>query len=151
MIIIFKKHTIYVAFVFLSVSSGLYRKVHRSQKPFTSIFSTPIVTHASEKDSFSLLFDDSLKEVETPIALKLIGGPLPSYLSGILIKNGPASFGEVEIKQGGSSSMPRRRYSHIFDGLAKLTKYEFTKEGSISFTSKFLHSSIYNRVVKEKG
>jgi carotenoid cleavage dioxygenase-like enzyme len=105
----------------------------------------------SEKDSFSLWFDDSLKEIETPIALKLIGGPLPSYLSGILIKNGPASFGEVEIEQDGSSPSPRRRYSHIFDGLAKLTKYEFTKEGSISFTSKFLHSSIYNRVVKEKG
>ena len=65
--------------------------------------------------------------------------------------NGPASFGEVKSPQDTESSLSRRRYSHLFDGLAKLTKYEFTKEGKISFTTKFLHSSIYNRVVKEKG
>ena len=167
-IFFFNKQIVYVTCIFLSAASGLLRK--SSRKEFlTSISSTfrdliggiratTSAKYTSEQDietSFSLWFDDSLKEVDSPIDLMVIGGPLPSYLSGILIKNGPASFGEVippkENTEPPSTSSSGRRYSHLFDGLAKLTKYEFTKQGKISFTSKFLHSSIYNRVVKEKG
>ena len=162
-IIFFNTQIVYGACIFLSTANCLFRKSNRQQflrsisSTFSDLIRGPAVApekYTSEKDidtSFSLWFEDSLKEVESPMDLTVIGRPLPSYLRGILIKNGPASFGEVKSPQDTESSLSRRRYSHLFDGLAKLTKYEFTKEGKICFTTKFLHSSIYNRVVKEKG
>lgn len=104
--------------------------------------------HVSGKfDSFSKLFEDSLIEVNDPINLKVIG-EIPNYLTGTLIKNGPGVFGSLQ-EQGNDSKQPQR-YTHIFDGLAKLTRYEI-KDQNIFFSTKFLRSNWYDKIVAKNG
>ena len=79
---------------------------------------------------FADIFRDSLEEVQ-PRKLA-VQGVLPKWLSGTVIRNGPAVFGT----QGDN---PSRHYDHIFDGLAKLHKYEISN-GDILFSSRFLRS-----------
>ena len=52
--------------------------------------------------------------------------------NGILIRNGPAMFGQ---------------YTHIFDGIAKLTSYKFS-ENKILFSSQFIRSKWFKNIRK---
>jgi hypothetical protein len=102
----------------------------------------------TEDDKFSKLFDDSLFETSAPVPLSTIyASPIPSYLAGgVLIKNGPGIFGMPKT-QGNPSP---QRYSHVFDGLAKLTKYEFLPSESdsqtIQFSTQFIKSNMFKSV-----
>jgi len=67
------------------------------------------------------LFTDSLDEVVEPKHLAVTGS-IPDFVRGCLLRNGAAVFGAIEDR---TSSLPRRRYDHVFDGLAKLYRYSF--------------------------
>jgi beta,beta-carotene 9',10'-dioxygenase len=80
---------------------------------------------------------DSLDE-ETRIQGLPVGGELPSWLQGSLIRTGPAKW-EV-----GSETM-----NHWFDGLAMLHRFSFAG-GEVSYASRFLETKAY-RAAREKG
>ena len=63
------------------------------------------------------LFRDALEEVQDREIT--FSNPLPPWLNGYLVRNGPGCFGTVE------GSETTRRYSHVFDGLSKLTSCSF--------------------------
>jgi len=68
----------------------------------------------------------------------LVKGKIPSWLSGTLIRNGPAKF---ETDKG--------KFRHWFDGLAMLHKFSFNN-GKVSYANKFLESQAY-KYAKKKG
>lgn len=81
------------------------------------------------RPGFSLGFK-SLKD-ETHIPSLEVEGKLPEWLTGSLLRNGPALF---EIGE--------ERFNHWFDGLAMLHAFSFTG-GRVSYRNRFLRSSAY--------
>jgi len=67
-----------------------------------------------------------------------VQGVVPAWLSGSLLRNGPAQF---EVGQ--------QPYRHWFDGLAMLHRFTFN-QGEVSYANKFLHSPAYTKA-KETG
>lgn len=68
---------------------------------------------------------------ERDIEMLPVEGSIPAWLSGSLIRNGPAQW------QVGEHS-----YRHWFDGLAMLHRFGFDK-GSVSYRNRFLQSADY--------
>jgi beta,beta-carotene 9',10'-dioxygenase len=66
-----------------------------------------------------------------------IQGALPSWLSGALLRTGPAQF---EVGQ--------EQYRHWFDGLAMLHRFSF-QDGVVAYANRFLHSKTYQENMKE--
>jgi Retinal pigment epithelial membrane protein len=60
-----------------------------------------------------------------------VRGILPSWLSGTLLRTGPAQF---EVGQ--------HKYRHWFDGLAMLHRFSF-HDGTVSYANRFLQSKTY--------
>ena len=60
-----------------------------------------------------------------------VEGSIPDWLSGTLIRNGPALF------EAGD-----RRVNHWFDGLAMLRRYAFD-DGDLSYSNRFLRTEAY--------
>lgn len=60
-----------------------------------------------------------------------VEGPVPEWLSGTLIRNGPGKF------EGDGT-----RLKHWFDGLAMLRRYEFDG-GDVHYTNRFLRTDAY--------
>lgn len=60
-----------------------------------------------------------------------VRGTIPKWLSGTLIRNGPAKF-----------EVGKEKFRHWFDGLAMLHKFSF-KEGKVSYANKFLQSEAF--------
>ena len=67
-----------------------------------------------------------------------VKGTVPAWLSGTLVRNGPAKF---EVGQ--------QSYRHWFDGLAMLHHFSF-KDGRVGYANKFLESNAY-KTAKETG
>jgi beta,beta-carotene 9',10'-dioxygenase len=67
-----------------------------------------------------------------------VRGDVPSWLSGTLVRNGPAKF-----------EVGTQNFRHWFDGLAMLHKFSF-KDGKVSYANKFIQSNAYNKA-KETG
>jgi carotenoid cleavage dioxygenase-like enzyme len=67
-----------------------------------------------------------------------IEGELPAWLTGTLVRTGPAKFDAGD-----------RTVRHWFDGLAMLHKYGF-RDGRIAYASRFLDSAAY-RAVRDEG
>jgi carotenoid cleavage dioxygenase-like enzyme len=110
--------------------------IHGASKP-SKVESIGISTSPAISKNFLKFFDDSPVEV---ISQKLrVTGKLPTYLSGCLLRNGPAIFGN-------SDNLKPQRFSHLFDGLAKITKYEFN-QGNILFSTKFIRSNFYKELI----
>ncbi len=65
-------------------------------------------------------------------------GTIPSWLSGSLLRNGPAKFEVGEDK-----------FRHWFDGFAMLHRFSF-HDGQVSYANKFLQSDTY-RVSMQEG
>ncbi|WP_266079957.1 carotenoid oxygenase family protein [Haladaptatus caseinilyticus] len=63
----------------------------------------------------------------------IIEGTVPNWLSGSLIRNGPAAFeiGDVGVE-------------HWFDGLAMLHKFRF-RDGEVQYRNRFLRTEAYER------
>lgn len=93
--------------------------------------------------NFNDIFEDDLTEVKECFLEFEKGHTIPSWLKGTLIRNGPAVFGSLQKQK------EAKRYTHIFDGIAKLSSFEF-KENGIIFKNKFIKSSWYNKIVINK-
>src|SRR5437868_5314675 len=70
-------------------------------------------------------------DAETEVDSLPVEGAIPSWLSGMLLRNGPAKF-EV----GG------RTVNHWFDGMAMLHRFSFAG-GEVSYANRFLRSRAY--------
>jgi beta,beta-carotene 9',10'-dioxygenase len=67
-----------------------------------------------------------------------VQGKIPEWLSGSLIRNGPAKF-----------DLDEQSLKHWFDGLAMLHKFSFNA-GKVSYTNKFIKSNAFIKT-KENG
>ena len=67
-----------------------------------------------------------------------VHGKIPEWLSGSLIRNGPAKF-----------DLDKQSLKHWFDGLAMLHKFSFNA-GKVSYSNKFIKSNAFIKT-KEKG
>ena len=63
-------------------------------------------------------------------------GTIPRWLSGTLIRNGPAKF-----------EVGRKQFRHWFDGLAMLHKFSF-QHSRVSYANKFLESRAYKEAME---
>jgi beta,beta-carotene 9',10'-dioxygenase len=77
----------------------------------------------------------SLRQELSPTTLPVLG-KLPEWLSGRLLRNGPALF-EVD----------GQKYQHWFDGLAMLHCFAF-RNGTVTYTNRFLQSPAYQKAMK---
>jgi len=75
--------------------------------------------------------DSEVRDRELPVE-----GAIPEWLTGALVRNGPAKF-EV----GGE------RVGHWFDGLAMLHRFDFAE--GVRYTNRFLRSETYRRAVED--
>lgn len=89
---------------------------------------------AAEQAPYAAGFSSLKHEVRLP-RLE-VDGTMPSWLQGVLVRNGPALF---EI---GTQS-----YNHWFDGLAMLHGFAFGR-GRVSYANRFLRSSAYDAYKK---
>jgi beta,beta-carotene 9',10'-dioxygenase len=79
---------------------------------------------------------DSLNE-EIDLARLPVQGQLPTWLSGMLVRTGPARF-----------EVGEQNYRHWFDGLAMLHCFSF-RDGDVAYRNRFLHSQAYEAAKKE--
>lgn len=79
---------------------------------------------------FSTL-DDEINLESLPVR-----GTIPQWLSGTLIRNGPAKF-----------EVGKEKFRHWFDGLAMLHKFSF-KEGTVTYANRFLESNAYKSSIE---
>jgi carotenoid cleavage dioxygenase-like enzyme len=70
---------------------------------------------------------------ETSIEQLPIRGTVPAWLTGTLLRNGPARF-----------EVGSEKYNHWFDGLAMLHKFAFAA-GRVSYANRYLRSQAYLR------
>lgn len=80
------------------------------------------------------LFQSLRHEISPSEKLRLVGGPVPEFISGVLYRNG---FGKFESRQAGFE------FNHLFDTLALLMKFTI-HDGDIWATIKLLDSKYYN-------
>lgn len=74
-------------------------------------------------------------EVETTAELPVTGA-LPPWLTGTLVRNGPARW------VAGHGARADQRYRHWFDGLAMLHRFAF-RDGRVEYANRFLRSRGY--------
>ncbi|PAB60829.1 carotenoid oxygenase family protein [Anaeromicrobium sediminis] len=79
-------------------------------------------------------FKTLVQEVEN--ILLPVEGKVPEWLSGTLIRNGPAKF-----------EVGKEKYNHLFDGLAMLYKFSF-RNGKISYTNRFLKGHTFKSIIE---
>jgi carotenoid cleavage dioxygenase-like enzyme len=90
------------------------------------------------------LFLDSPEEVITPRKLTPEGSGVPKWLTGTLLRNGPGLFTVQDPSADGSmKSTKLRKFDHVFDGLAKLTRYHFTEDNTLEFSARFIDSTLF--------
>ena len=95
------------------------------------------------------LFLDAPEEVRTPKKLSTQGVGVPKWLRGTLFRNGPGMFGAQGTAKSGDKDAKIRRYNHVFDGLAKITRYHFGDDNSVTYSSRFIDSNFY-KVLKKR-
>jgi carotenoid cleavage dioxygenase-like enzyme len=66
-----------------------------------------------------------------------VRGKFPGWLTGALLRNGPARF-----------EVGEKRVSHWFDGFGMLTRFGFTG-GRVTYSNKFLDTPIYRKANRE--
>jgi Retinal pigment epithelial membrane protein len=97
------------------------------------------------------LFLDSPEEVITPRKLTPEGSGVPKWLTGTLLRNGPGLFTVQDPSTDGSmKSTKLRKYDHVFDGLAKITRYHFAEDNSLEFSARFIDSTLFRVSACEK-
>ncbi|OWF45550.1 beta,beta-carotene 15,15'-dioxygenase-like [Mizuhopecten yessoensis] len=87
-------------------------------------------------EGFETWFTTNKDEMEnTPI---YFDNPLPKWLKGTLIRNGPGQF-----------EMGQRKFLNAIDGYAKLSSWAFPGNGSAYFSTKFIRSKSYVNAVSK--
>ena len=84
---------------------------------------------ASARPAYAAGFTSLEKEVRLPHLA--VDGALPPWLSGVLVRNGPAKF-----------EVGKQPFNHWFDGLAMLHAFAFDN-GRVSYANRFLRSDPY--------
>jgi beta,beta-carotene 9',10'-dioxygenase len=92
--------------------------------------------HPNQTAGYALGLTTQEREIES--AELAVEGRLPEWLTGSLIRTGPAKF-EVGEQQ----------YRHWFDGLAMLHRFAFA-DGKVSYANRFLETRAY-RAAHERG
>ncbi|XP_077610336.1 beta,beta-carotene 15,15'-dioxygenase [Crocuta crocuta] len=82
-----------------------------------------------------IIFGRNKKEQLEPVKAQ-VTGRIPSWLQGILLRNGP-----------GMHTVGETRYNHWFDGLALLHSF-MIRDGEVYYRSKYLRSDTYNANIK---
>jgi len=95
----------------------------------------PVIGKKTTSVGFSDWITDAPNEVTEWTELH-VQGKIPSFLQGTLVRNGPGIW-----DVGGE-----RKYSHVFDGLAKLSTYRF-EYGKVLYQNRFVKSSLYNKTM----
>ena len=108
------------------------------------------VLAAGGLDAWSAVPAEAARQTRAPYALGFrsltdevrlpdlpVDGRVPPWLSGVLVRNGPALF---EIGE--------QRLNHWFDGLAMLHAFAFAR-GRVSYANRFLRSSAYKAWQRE--
>jgi beta,beta-carotene 9',10'-dioxygenase len=115
--------------------------------PWSLSLSLPIILMTGgdgKKNTAAVGFDkwieDAPEVVVTPKEL-LVEGEIPDYLQGTLIRNGGAIW-TIDDKT---------RCGHIFDGLAKLSRYQIHSNAAVTFSSRFVDSRMYEEWVTRKS
>lgn len=108
------------------------------------------VTDDRLADCVTDLFLDAPEEVRTPKKLSTQGAGIPEWLKGTLYRNGPGMFGAQGTAKSDDKDAKIRRYNHVFDGLAKITRYHFGDDNSVTYSSRFIDSNFY-KVHRKKG
>jgi beta,beta-carotene 9',10'-dioxygenase len=119
---------ILVILVALLVLYSLYRMYVSTETSPYSLYAD-IIPHTYRVGFTNLDKEVSIENVPTT-------GTIPRWLSGTLLRNGPAKFTE------GSSFV-----SNWFDGLAMIHAFSF-HDGHVSYANKFLRTDDYNTVQK---
>ncbi|MFA5899123.1 MAG: carotenoid oxygenase family protein [Hyphomicrobium sp.] len=91
----------------------------------------------SDRASYASGFADLDSEVG-PVPLS-VAGDFPMWLSGSLLRTGPAKF-----------DIGRTTVNHWFDGLAMLHRFGFS-DGEVTYTNRFLRSEAYCESADEGG
>ena len=96
---------------------------------------------------FEAWVSDAPEETIIPQRLE-VKGTIPSYVSGSLVRNGGGIWsldGKQEISNNaGNVSRSSYKSAHIFDGLAKLSRYHI-RNGQVEFSTRFVDSSLFER------
>jgi carotenoid cleavage dioxygenase-like enzyme len=84
-------------------------------------------------------YAQGLETLDAEVALDAlpVEGSIPEWLSGTLLRNGPAKF-----------EVGEQPYRHWFDGLAMLHKFSFGG-GSVSYANRFLRGKAYEAAERE--
>ena len=101
-------------------------------------------TDASTKEELFVQWmtsDDVWDEIPHPGKKLRVIGSIPSYVHGRYIKNGPGAFATPDKS---------RRYTHAFDGFARLQKFDIEKSGEVTFTTRYIDSTVC-RTAREKN
>lgn len=94
------------------------------------------VASLAQTPGWNLLFGTSVLN-ETHKYPLYFDNPVPKWIKGSLIRNGPARY-----------EMGRRSFLNLFDGFGKLYSWQFPGNGSAFFSAKFLGSECYNESLK---
>ena len=99
----------------------------------------PLTSHKQDADANTEAVYTSLYETSTAefsnFKGNITGSKLPVYLlGGKLIRNGCGGF-----------EMGSHSFSHVFDCYSKLHAWEFTEDGEVLVSAKFLTSNFYNK------
>lgn len=131
--------------IFKIVTTAVFLSVGNMSHSFLSSASTHQQCNHL-KAAVTDLFEDSLEEVVVPRQLDSIG-KTPKWLKGTLLRNGPALFG---VPQDNDDDKIVRRFDHVFDGLAKITRYHFNDDNTIEFSARFLDTFMYKVIILMK-
>merc|ERR1719282_1484047 len=88
-----------------------------------------LVSAAFNDSAFLGWFGDELREV-TDVRLEFTA-PIPEYVRGYMVQGGPGAY-----------SMGDYKFTHAFDGFAKVHRLHFGADG-VRFSANFLRSSFY--------
>jgi carotenoid cleavage dioxygenase-like enzyme len=89
----------------------------------------------SDRSSYAQGFHDLNSEVSVPSLP--VHGKFPRWLSGALVRTGPAKF-----------DLPRQTVNHWFDGLAMLHRFGF-QDGRVAYRNRFLRSRTFRDSMDE--
>jgi carotenoid cleavage dioxygenase-like enzyme len=112
---------------------------------------------SNNNNNQNIHFDDWISDAEHEVpydetnVLLDIQGTIPQHLHGILIRNGAAQWTI-------NNSQQQQMFSHIFDGLAKLSMYEIQTGGNnknnqqtkIRFATRFIRSQWYQKIQQQQ-
>lgn len=90
----------------------------------------------AQTPGWNLLFGTSVLNETQQYSLHF-DNPVPKWIKGSLIRNGPARY-----------EMGKRSFLNLFDGFGKLYSWQFPGNGSAFFSAKFLGSECYNESLK---